>query len=80
MSNVILPQALVLLGAGMTIVYIFLYVLVLVMRGVALVVPRFNHILPDDAPKVPSRTAPARSTDDALVAVAIAVAADRARR
>jgi sodium pump decarboxylase gamma subunit len=80
MSNAILPQALVLLGAGMLIVFVFLYVLVLVMRGVALVVPRFNHILPDDAPKAPVRTGTARSTDDALVAVAIAVAADRARQ
>jgi sodium pump decarboxylase gamma subunit len=75
----ILPQAFVLLVAGMLIVFVFLYVMVLVMRGVALVVPRFNHLLPDDAPKAVARPVAVRASDDTAIAIAIAVSTDRAR-
>jgi sodium pump decarboxylase gamma subunit len=67
----ILGQGLVLMLAGMGIVFIFLAVLILTtnfsMKGIA----RFDHILPQDAPK--KKPAPA-SNDDENVALAIAVA------
>lgn len=73
----ILKQGLVLLAAGMAIVFVFLYVLVLVVRLTALVVPRFNHLLPDAAPKAPARPQVAVPADDAPIAAAIAAAARR---
>lgn len=78
MQTAVIRQGLVLMGAGMGIVYVFLYLLVLVMRGIALVVPRFNHLLPDDAPKTIAK--PVMKTDDGTaVAVAIAAAVARSR-
>ena len=66
-------QGVVLMIAGMGIVYVFLSVLIIVtkvsMKGIA----RFDSILPQEAPKkAPSRAA--ASDDDANVALAIAVA------
>lgn len=46
-----LMQGLVLLVAGMGIVYLFLSLMVWVMNRFATIIPRFNHILPDDEPK-----------------------------
>ena len=46
-----LMQGLVLLVAGMGIVYLFLALMVWVMNRFATIIPRFNHILPDDEPK-----------------------------
>lgn len=65
-------QGIVLMLAGMGIVYVFLSVLIAVtklsMKGIA----RFDGILPQDAPK---KAAPkAAADDDANVALAIAVA------
>ena len=69
----VLGQGLVLMLAGMGIVFAFLIVLILVtkvsMQGVA----RFNSILPQDAPKK-KPAARAAGGDDADVALAIAVA------
>ena len=66
-------QGVVLMIAGMGIVYVFLSVLILVtkfsMKGIA----RFDSILPQDAPKKKPAAAKALS-DDADVALAIAVA------
>ena len=70
-------QGLVLLVAGMGIVYVFLALLVWVMNRSATIVPRFNHILPDEEPK--KRARPAARVDDDAVLVAIAIAAARAR-
>ncbi len=70
----ILSQGLVLLVAGMGIVFAFLGVLVFVMSLSAKIIPQFNHILPDHEPKKKSAKKPAGS-DDAEIAVAIAVAA-----
>jgi oxaloacetate decarboxylase gamma subunit len=78
----ILLQGLVLLVSGMGIVYLFLSLLVWVMNRSAEIVPRFNHILPDDEPKKKTRPAPAAAHaahDDALVAVALAAVAAQAR-
>ena len=74
----ILTHGLVLMVIGMTFVFVFLYLLVLIMNLLAVVVPRFNQILPDLAPKAvtaapaAAKTAPARS--DAVIAIAIAAA------
>ena len=72
----IMGQGLVLMIAGMGIVYAFLIVLVWVskfsMKGIA----RFNYLFPEPAPKkAPARVAAA--SDDAALAVAIAVARAR---
>jgi len=70
----ILSQGLVLLVAGMSIVFIFLSILVLVMNLSSKVIPKFNHILPDPAPKK-KPASKASATDDTEIAIAIAVAA-----
>ena len=72
----IFQQGLVLLVAGMGIVYLFLILLVLVMNRATQVVAKFNHILPDEEPKKKARPAakPVASADDALVAIAVAAA------
>ena len=67
----VLGQGLVLMLAGMGIVFIFLVVLIITtnvsMKGIV----RFDHILPQDAPK--KKPAP-KSNDDENIALAIAVA------
>ena len=69
----ILMQGLVLLVAGMGIVYLFLFLLVWVMNRAASTIPRFNHILPDEEPKKKSRPAVRHAHhDDAVIAVALA--------
>ena len=70
-------QGVVLLLAGMGIVFSFLALLVCVMNVAAKIVPRFNHILPEEEPKKKSRPA-APASDDAAIALAIAVARSRA--
>ena len=79
----ILLQGLVLLVSGMGIVYLFLALLVWVMNRAAQIVPRFNHVLPDDEPKKKksraASPAPQQVRDDAQVAVAIAAATAHAR-
>ena len=69
----ILSQGLVLLLAGMGIVFAFLAMLVCVTSVSSKIIPKFNHILPDYEPK----KRPAKSTatsDDTNIAIAIAVA------
>ncbi len=81
--NGIVQQGLVLMVTGMTIVFLFLYLLVLAMRLIARFVPRFNHLLPDDAPRAssrpPSGTAAAGRDESVALAVAIAAAYHRGR-
>ena len=43
----VIKQAAFLLVIGMGIAFVFMYALVWVMRGVAKIVPRFNHLLPE---------------------------------
>ena len=66
-------QGLVLMLAGMGIVYAFLTILIIVtktsMKGIA----RFDSILPQEAPKKKPAAA-AAANDDADIALAIAVA------
>jgi len=68
----VLGQGLVLMLAGMGIVYAFLVVLIFVAKAASAVVVRFDGILPQEAPK--KKVAPKASSDDADVALAIAVA------
>ncbi len=68
----ILGQGLVLMVAGMGIVYLFLTVLIFVAKYSSAFVSRFDSILPQDAPKKSAK--PAAASDDANVALAIAVA------
>ena len=63
---------LVLMMAGMGIVYAFLCVLIVVAKYASAFVARFDSILPQDAPKKAPR--PAAANDDADIALAIAVA------
>ncbi len=68
----VIGQGLVLMLAGMGIVYCFLTVLIIVtkvsMKGIA----NFDSILPQEAPK--KKPAARASDDDANIALAIAVA------
>ena len=68
----VLGQGLVLMVAGMGIVYLFLTVLIFVAKYASAFVSRFDSILPQDAPKKAPK--PAAGNDDADVALAIAVA------
>ena len=68
----VLGQGLVLMVAGMGIVYLFLTVLIFVAKYASAFVSRFDSILPQDAPKKALK--PAAANDDADVALAIAVA------
>ena len=78
MDMELLKQGVVLLISGMGIVFIFLAILVLVTTGASKVIPKFNHILPDEAPKKKPAPAAAKATDDDL-AIALAIAVARAR-
>jgi sodium pump decarboxylase gamma subunit len=75
----IILQGLTLLVAGMTIVYLFLWLLVIVMNRATLLVKKFNHILPDDEPKKKPRPQAAPQSDHATIAVAIAGAVAQSR-
>ena len=77
MDSELLKQGVVLLVSGMGIVFIFLAILVLVTTGASKVIPRFNHILPDEAPKKKPAPAPKATDDDLAIALAIAVARAR---
>ena len=66
-------QGIVLMLAGMGIVYVFLSILIVVtivsMKGIS----KFDHILPQEAPKKAPKAA-ASGSDDENLALAIAVA------
>lgn len=77
----ILLQGLVLLVSGMGIVFMFLTLLVWVMNRSSRIVPKFNHILPDEEPKKKARPAAKKAAghdDDAVIALVIAAAKARA--
>ncbi|MBR1870397.1 MAG: OadG family protein [Kiritimatiellae bacterium] len=71
-----LAQGLVLMVAGMGIVYLFLLLLIFVSKHTCAFVARFNGIFPEEAPKKAPRPATAGGDDEA-VALAIAVALQR---
>ena len=68
----VILQGLVLMGFGMGFVYAFLALLILVTKCSMGLVARFDSILPQDAPK--KKPAAAAGSDDADIALAIAVA------
>lgn len=68
----LLGQGIVLMVAGMGIVYLFLAVMILITDWSSVFVARFDSILPQDAPKKAPKKAV--SNDDANVALAVAVA------
>ena len=72
-ETAVLGQGLVLMIAGMGIVYIFLSVLIFVTKGSMSVISRFDSILPQEAPKKKPAAA-AAGNDDENIALAIAVA------
>ena len=67
-----ISQGLVLMLAGMGIVYLFLITLIIVTKLSMKGISNFDSILPQDAPK--KKPAVATTDDDANVALAIAVA------
>ena len=73
----LIKQGVVLLVSGMGIVFFFLAVLVAVTSLSAKIIPRFNHILPDEAPK--KKPAPKAAASDDGEAIALAIAVARAR-
>lgn len=66
-------QGFILMLAGMGAVYIFLSILILAMKGAALVVPKLAFLLPDPEPAKPKAAAP-KTDDGAAIAVALAAA------
>ena len=73
-ETAVLGQGLVLMIAGMGIVYIFLSVLIFVTKGSMRVISRFDSILPQEAPKKSPKAAATAGNEDANIALAIAVA------
>lgn len=74
-----LLQGFVLLISGISIVFAFLMLLVWVMNQMALVIPKINHILPDEEPKKSKAATAKGGTQNHNRMVAIAIAAARAR-
>jgi sodium pump decarboxylase gamma subunit len=80
-----MTQGLVLMLVGMVTVYVFLYLLVALMRLIALVVPRFDHLMPGTPAPVPKTSPSGRDVENAgdeesILAIAVAMAAARGRR
>jgi len=82
-----LLQGFVLMGAGVSMVFLFLCLLVAVLTVSAKIIPKFNHILPDGHPRVrehqterPDAKAPKRVVSpDEEIAAAVAAATARQR-
>ncbi len=53
----IMGQGLVLMVAGMGIVYVFLYVLILISEWASRLVSKFDYLVPDEAPRKKTRAA-----------------------
>ena len=68
----VLGQGIVLMIAGMGIVYVFLTLLIYVTKGTMGFVAKFDSLLPQEAPK--KKPAAKAANDDENVALAIAVA------
>ena len=68
----VLGQGVVLMIAGMGIVYLFLTLLIFVTKGTMGFVSKFDSIIPQEAPK--KKPAAKAANDDENVALAIAVA------
>lgn len=76
-----LNQGLILMVTGMVAVYIFLILLVFIVKGFESIAPKLAFILPDPEPPKPKArpvAAVAAGADNAAVALAIAAAAKKA--
>ena len=74
----LMVQGLLILTAGMGLVIVFLLTMILVMNASAIIVPKFNYLLPDPVARKVA-TVPVVAAGSADVAVAIAAAAARQR-
>lgn len=76
-----LSLGMVLVVAGLGIVFAYLYLMVILMRLIGRFVPRFAYLMPDAVPARPQQrpAAPVAAGDD-RAAIAIAIAAATARR
>ena len=77
-SDSVVLQGFILMLTGMASVYIFLTLLIYIMKGAAKVVPKLAFMLPDPEPAKPKAPAPKKDAG-AEVALAIAAAVKRAR-
>ena len=69
----IIEKGLVLMGAGMGVVLLFLTIMVIVMYGAAAILRRF------DKPQIPTGgNGPTRATSDEMAEIAVAIAAVKA--
>ncbi len=69
-----LAQGLVLMVAGMGIVYVFLWVLIVITQVSCAWLAKYDHLLPQDAPKKKTPVKKPAVAEDANIALAIAVA------
>lgn len=72
----LLKQGLILMATGLSAVFIFLIILVFVIKGFEFIAPKICHILPDPQPK--PRAVKATGSASSNMALAIAVALKRA--
>ena len=75
-NDSVVAQGFILMLTGMGAVYLFLCILILVMKGAAKVVPKLAFMLPDPEPAKPKAAAP-KTDDGASIALAIAAALRR---
>lgn len=68
-------QGLVLMAAGMGIVYLFLTLLIFTTKIAMAAVARFDSILPESAPKAKPRAAAADDGENTALAIAVAMQA-----
>ena len=74
-----LNQGLILMVTGMTAVFIFLILLVFIVKGFEFIAPKIAFILPDpEPPKPKAKPVAAPAADNAAIALAIAAAAKKA--
>ena len=74
----VLGQGIVLMVAGMGIVYLFLWVLIVISEKSSKFVARFDYVLPDETPKKPKRVAAAAESAEVASAAPAATSAARA--
>ena len=75
-TDSVVTQGFILMLTGMGAVYLFLTILIFVMKGAAKVVPKLAFMLPDPEPAKPKAVAP-KTDDGASIALAIAAALKR---
>ena len=74
-----LNQGLILMATGMISVFLFLVLLVYIVKGFQFIAPKIAFILPDPEPAKPKAAVPVAAKNDAAVALAIAAAANKSK-